>query len=71
MLFIHFLNRFALLGCILLISILTPSLQAAPLFSDGGNSSGGGGPDQVNAGALKLLIEDGGLKRAMENYMPR
>src|SRR4051812_19014200 len=36
----------------------------------GGNSDGGGGgPKTVSAGALKLLIEGGGLKRAMLNYV--
>lgn len=36
---------------------------------EGGNSSGGGGPDLVGAGALKLLIDGGGLKKAMLNYV--
>jgi hypothetical protein len=35
----------------------------------GGNSSGGGSPAAVRAGALKLLITGGGLKNAMLNYL--
>ncbi len=34
-----------------------------------GNSSGGGHPSGVDAGALKLLITGGGLKRDMVNYL--
>lgn len=35
----------------------------------GGNISGGGGPNSVTVGALKLLIEGQGLKKAMINYL--
>lgn len=50
-------------GCLIMIATLSTNLFA------GGNSSGGGGPETVSAGALKLLIEGGGLKRAMQNYI--
>lgn len=66
--FTQFISKRALLGCAVILSLLSSNLHAAS-YSEGGNSSGGGGPDQVNAGALKLLIEDGGLKRAMDNYI--
>lgn len=49
--------------CSVIVALLSPSAFA------GGDSSGGGGPNTVSAGALKLLIEGGGLKRAMQNYL--
>lgn len=39
------------------------------LAAEGGNTSGGGNPFQVEAGALKVLIEGVGLKNAMVNYL--
>lgn len=56
---------------LLLSSVLTVILGSSPcVFAhDGGNSDGGGGPDTVSAGALKLMIEGPALKRAMSNYL--
>ena len=45
------------------------SLVSASLAFAGANTSGGGSPDTVRAGALKLLLEGGGLKKAMLNYI--
>ena len=53
----HLLSFFSLLS-------LTGSLAFA-----GANTSGGGSPATVSAGALKLLIEGEGLKKAMLNYV--
>lgn len=35
----------------------------------GGNTSSGGDPEKVRREAIRLLIEDGGLKKAMLNYL--
>jgi len=47
------------------------SLSLAGIFSAqaGGNSTSGGGPEKIMEGALKLLIENDGLKQAMLNYL--
>lgn len=50
---------------ILLLFILAPISRG----DDGGNISGGGTPDKVVAGAIKLLLEGGGLKLAMLHYL--
>jgi len=49
--------------------ILTLSIAVIFSAQAGGNSTSGGGPEKVMEGALKLLIENDGLKQAMLNYL--
>lgn len=66
-----------LISTLSLVAILSSIAQANPNSKKakasetaiGGNSSGGGSPESVSQGALKLLIEGAGLKRAMQNYI--
>jgi hypothetical protein len=51
--------------CFFIFSMLT-SINS---FAFGGNTSGGAGPATVEAGAIRLLVEGGGLKRAILNYL--
>jgi hypothetical protein len=52
----------------LMLVLLLFSIMPTNVFA-GANTSGGGGPETVDAGALKLLIDSGSLKRAMANYV--
>ena len=49
-------------------TLLIVSICGSAAFA-GGNTSAGGSPNTVSAGAIKILIEDGGLKKAMLNYI--
>jgi hypothetical protein len=49
-------------------TVLIVSICGSAAFA-GGNTSAGGSPNTVSAGAIKILIEDGGLKKAMLNYI--
>jgi hypothetical protein len=49
-------------------TLLIISICGSAAFA-GGNITAGGSPNTVSAGAIKILVEDGGLKKAMLNYI--
>lgn len=52
-----------------LAGIFSAQADEGGILIEGGNSTSGGDPEKVMEGALKLLIENDGLKQAMLNYI--